>query len=155
MNYKAKQEKITNKATKKQVKLIKKTIKAQEKKVIEQIVHLATVSFADTTYSHAITNVEVIETGIDYGCLNDTLQDYELNDQSSCLVFANITFNNGVKANINAWVIVEDDMTFLNGDFRIASDDFEIDHDGLRPNERTFVSDCLDTLAQIDDNNHC
>lgn len=155
MNYKDTQEKITNKAIKKQVKLIKKTIKAQEDKLIEQITHLATVSFADTTYRHAIKNVMVVDSCIDYGCLNDILIDYELNDSASCLVNVDITFNNNVKANINAWVTVEDDMTFLNGDFRIASENFEIDHDGLNPRERTFVSDCLDTLAQVDDNQGC
>jgi len=151
MNYTEKQNQIIAKATKKQVKLIKKTIKAQEKKVIEQIKHLATVSFTDTTYSKAITEVEIKEVSVDYGCLDDVLLDYELNTQTSCLIVATMIYNGGVEAHINAWITVEDNMNFLNGDFRIASVNFDIDHDGLRPNERTFVSDCLDTLGQISD----
>ena len=79
------------------------------------------------------------------------LNDYELNENIACLVYADIKFNNGTKAIINAWVIVEDKMTFTNGDFRIASENCDIDHDALRPQEKSFVSDCLDTLEEIEE----
>ncbi len=152
MKYSEKQTKIYNKATKKQVKNIIKQAKANEKNLTEQMMHIVKKTFTDVTYNKAISNVTIIEQGLDIGCLRDTLQDYELNNMSSVLVYTKITFNNGVKADIQAWVTIEDDMKIIKGDFRIASIDYEIDHDGLQPTKNTFVADCLDTLQQIEDN---
>jgi len=149
MTYTNRMAEITAKAEKKQRALIIETVKANERKVVNQIKHLITTTFTDTVYAKALNNVDINEIGIDYACLEDVIMDIELGDKTDCLVYAHIEVENGVKAIVNAWVSVGDDMHFRDGDFRISNSEFDIDNDGLNPRSNTFVADCLDTLADI------
>lgn len=152
MRFSDKQKKIVAKAEKKQVKAIVKQAKAETQNLCNQMTKIVKNSFTDTVYAKAISNVKIERVGTDIEYLKDKLEDYELDNNTDVLVYADIRFNDNVYASVQAWVTVEDDMKINKGDFRIASENCEIDHDGLIPNKASFISDCLDTLQQVEDN---
>ena len=136
---------INEEASNRILKVIKKTVRKQELRLVTDLTTFIDTTLSDKFYEDHLTDVTVKSIYFAYDVLEDTIEDIAIEDLSINVV---VDFEVGCKKiTMFGWIALEEEMSIRNMDIQLSTEHDDADIGGL---SNCFVPTILEKIKNIE-----